>query len=73
MVLVDYPEQASSPYTVTNTARWLNEKNIQHFLGREPATLPTTEASLPHVEDGVSGITASTLVLLMATVLAVAL
>jgi len=42
MVLVDYPEQASSPYTVMETARWLNEKNIRHFLGREPIMLPPT-------------------------------
>ena len=42
MVLVDYPEQAPSPYTVMETARWLNEKNIRHFLGREPNMLPAT-------------------------------
>ena len=70
MVLVDYPEHASSPYTVTDTTRWLNEKNIRYFLGREPATLPTTEATtLPRAENGVSMTTACTLVLLMATVM----
>lgn len=70
MVLVDYPEHVSSPYTVTDTTRWLNEKNIRHFLGREPITRPTTEATtLPRMENGVSMTNACTLVLLMATVM----
>ena len=48
VILVDYPEQATSPYTVTETAMWLNKKNIRYFLGREPIIPPAT--ILPPVE-----------------------